>query len=235
MIEKTFVYFDVGAAPEGLNIYSFPLNDPEKHKYLKKYIGIDPLFETAKNDGKYHYYNCAVGKEEGERLFYVTQYKENSSFFVPTIPGKNNRLSITDQKFIKCVNFSTIIDQEGGCIDILKIDTQGSELEILESIPKYMNDIYAIHIELWCSYVAYKDIPLLDKIHNLLSSFCFVPYKLINTFKHSREVADVLYFNENKLENVEKIKQLYDFYDIVVGDKKTARHHVLKMLKRMGK
>jgi FkbM family methyltransferase len=239
-MEEAFVYFDVGAALydyDSDNGYPFPINDPEKHQYLKQYVGIDPLFQDKKNDGKYHYHCCAIGSTKCEKLLHVTSYNENSSFFKTDpdnqIPDIQKRHIILKSIPVSVVPLSDIIEMEGGVIDILKIDTQGYELEVLKSLGNYIQSIYAIHVEMWFNDIHYPGIPLYGEINSFLDAHGYYKVKLIS--KCGNFAVDILYLNKrmSTIDNIENLKKLYTFYSIRPEDPEIVNSYIFKILRQM--
>jgi len=131
-------------------------------------------FEVELNEGLF---NC-----QGERTLYLTSEKSQSSLFRPNpkqkiFENEETRLNYKEQKIIvntldyKLKNFSKKID-------LIKIDTQGSEYEILEGGFKTIaRDMPFLFLETWC-YPYYENIKLFDEIITKLRTIGYEIYLL---------------------------------------------------------
>lgn len=166
-VNSKFNIIDIGAKedigetlkiiPENqLNIYGFEPNKIEFEKLIKK-------FPQRK------YFNIGVFNNKKNKKLYVTKEPAASSFFKPNNKNKiyekinwENRkiVKITNIKCDKLDSFSKIIKE----IDFLKIDTQGSEYQILEGAKKVLNSNSPLVLtETWSTEI-YKNINLFDEI-----------------------------------------------------------------------
>ena len=117
------------------------------HKMEFKYYAIDPLaenLEKIKNDKRVVKINCAIGKRNEERLFYVNSNTDLSSFYPnQNLISKNlnSRIHVDDQfkklEFTKVRTLTNILlESKLNTIHFLKLDTQGLDLEIILSLRK---------------------------------------------------------------------------------------------------
>jgi FkbM family methyltransferase len=90
--------------------------------------------------------NEAISSNSGERILYIdntgNQWNSNSSFLKNSWSGKENTKGIT----VKSTRLDRYI-QDIDSIDMLKIDTEGSELEILNSHKKILRMVENISVE----------------------------------------------------------------------------------------
>jgi len=211
---ESISYYDVGA----FGALQFPFDGGKNLKYLRKYVGIDPFFQNSLTDGKFIYYKCVVSDTEGEKSFYIVSPKISSSLF-PTDKeefGKTCRKKYRCKETkVQCRKLSNIIYENGGDIDILKIDAHGSEYVILKDINKYLNQIASIHVEAWTTH-CYQEAFLLDKTHELLTDNSFTPVLMVEP--PQLFCLDILYVN-NKYSDRDKldfIKNLYGVSDLTI-------------------
>lgn len=142
-------------------------------KLIEKKLNIIS-FEAEINEGLF---NC-----QGERTLYLTSEKSQSSLFRPNpkqkiFENEETRLNYKEQKIIvntldnKLKNFSKKID-------LIKIDTQGSEYEILEGgFKRIAKDMPFLFLETWC-YPYYENIKLFDEIITKLRTIGYEIYLL---------------------------------------------------------
>lgn len=90
--------------------------------------------------------NEGVSSNIGERILYIdntdSQWNSNSSFLQNSWNGKENTKKIT----VKSTRLDRYLENIN-CIDMLKIDTEGSELEILTSHKKFLRLVENISLE----------------------------------------------------------------------------------------
>lgn len=215
-IPEGLVYYDVGSFPDPV----FPFIEPQNHIFLKKYIGIDPRYSKNRTEGKYVFYNCACGESDCVKKFHVA--KQVKSHFRSGIGRlradgdgsflKRNHLhhhAATTEFNVNCRKLSTIVEEQGGEIDILKIDAHGSELTILREAEKILERITAINVELWAEGW-YEGVDLLDYVHKFISDKQFSPVKIIETFENY--AVDLLYVNQRA--DPEKVKLIEKLYEV---------------------
>jgi hypothetical protein len=142
-------------------------------KLIEKKLNIIS-FEAEINEGLFN--------RQGERTLYLTSEKSQSSLFRPNpkqkiFENEETRLNYKEQKIIvntldnKLKNFSKKID-------LIKIDTQGSEYEILEGgFKRIAKDMPFLFLETWC-YPYYENIKLFDEIITKLRTIGYEIYLL---------------------------------------------------------
>ena len=218
------VYYDIGAFPEPV----FPFDRPENHVFLKKYVGVDPRFDSDRVEGKYVYYKFAAHDTNTTKKFHTDEPFEKSN--------DGSLLEYTDLHWhpsepmfdIQCRKLSDIIRAHGGEIDILKIDAHGSEMPILRDVEGYLKDVTAVNVEAWCSKW-YEGAELLDVTDKFLTSMAFAPVKIIDG--SAKWAVDLLYINTcADVEKIELVKKLYE----VESDASVSKHvkHRIKKMRR---
>jgi FkbM family methyltransferase len=167
---------------------------------------------AAKNNGNIKAFPYALSSFSGSSEFFVNNYSETNSL-LPSIKtdseidkltsgiDKISVQTITLNEF--CVNHN--IDR----IDILKLDTQGSELEVLrggENLLK-MQSIGAIYCEVEFVEIYHKQ-PLFDEIFQYLKKYNYSLYNFynLNSLKTGQLAwADTLFLSEKLLRRTTQI------------------------------
>jgi FkbM family methyltransferase len=132
--KKNPLIFDIGSHI-GLSILYFKKNFPDS-----KIVGFEPnpnVFPLLEDNIKGNnirnvtLYNLALSKNNGERILYIDSSGDgafSTSSFIPNAwNGKQKSRGIK----VKTVKLSTYIHKP---VDLLKIDTEGAELEILQDL-----------------------------------------------------------------------------------------------------
>ena len=97
--------------------------------------------------------NCAISDEDGEQTFYINEPHCTSSLKKYNDEVKNkwpNRLNYKEKIIVKTIKLSTLIEElslQNEIISFLKIDTQGSDLDVIKSSEKYLSNIKEIKCE----------------------------------------------------------------------------------------
>jgi FkbM family methyltransferase len=142
------------------------------------WILIDPNSESLAYSEKWRYPSShekipmAVGGIDSKRDFFITNVPTGSSLFKPKIPeGMRHRISpvVNDYFFpyettsIEIKSLSSVIARwDIGQPRILKLDTQGSELEILQGVSDWIKKNFLIGVEVEASLLAtplYESVP----------------------------------------------------------------------------
>ncbi len=230
---KSIMYYDVGAFPDLIYPWSSRLLHEKKKKkryvvvrrdwgsrgnnvFLNKYIGIDPFFEANLQEDNLIHYKCVVSDvEDDKKDFYIIKPDCSSSLFhldeierAKISKPKSGRNIRKDT--VICRKLSNIINENGGNIDVLKIDAHGSEYVILKDIEKYMKDIAAIQIEMWTAQW-YEDAVLFKGSHGFLKDHSFVPVNALDPFQGIS--IDLLYINSN-YEDKNKLDFIKNLFDV---------------------
>ena len=105
-------------------------------------IGIDPIiYADFERWDAIEFYEFAVSSKCGEVSYFISEDKVGSS-----INSTYGNIKVPSKR-IECF-FAEIQVQRFENI-FVKLDTQGSEIECLESLGPYLEDVSAIHIESW--------------------------------------------------------------------------------------
>ena len=127
------------------------------------------------------YYPFAVG-QSGERTFYACQNGSFSSLYAPdadqiaTLGHWENSLAVNEKVKLNTLALDEVEDMARP--DMLKMDTQGAELEILQSGAEALSDAVVIMPELRF-FRLYKDEPMLGAVDQHLREMGFMLHKLL--------------------------------------------------------
>jgi FkbM family methyltransferase len=178
-----FAIIDVGANDGWFvkSIFRF-----SKDENIEKLVSFEPLrsqqkkLETLKSQFKNYYYECmAMGEKEGNCIIneYETTGLSSLRSFHPNYSYNSNYYN-TDLLTSYEVKVSTIEQyiekNEFACPIILKVDTQGYEMNVLQGASKYLANgkIYAVIIELM-TIEKYKNAALYNEIISFLDNLNF--------------------------------------------------------------
>lgn len=199
-----FVVIDVGAAG-GL------------HQRWKSYqdqcevIGFEPDIRSTEKFSPVGLY-----KESGTLPFYETRTKTDSSLFLPNHQFLNkfpkaDRFKVERISEIEVKTLDSLLTKEA---DFIKLDTQGSELAILQGAEKTLEDALGVEVEVEFSAL-YQGQPLFAEVDMFLRKKDFQLFDLASVYwkrklgkgvgnsKGQIIYADALYFK-----NAEKIKKI---------------------------
>lgn len=166
-------YLDVGARGD----ISLPWSLFDRDSL--KVIGFEPdPKECNRLQEKYPhriYYPHALWGREEERTFYQYQWESTSSMYPPNESGNRNYLERhwtgrkPKQEFkVRCVPLDAVL-QTKDMPDFVKLDTQGSEYEILQGALKILTNNHPLVLaETWCAEI-YHGAPLTHEVMRLLN------------------------------------------------------------------
>uniref|UniRef100_A0A6C0J651 Methyltransferase FkbM domain-containing protein n=1 Tax=viral metagenome TaxID=1070528 RepID=A0A6C0J651_9ZZZZ len=191
-------------------------------------IGIDPLIENYKKRNSnlnYNKYNKVLDialdiDENIEKTFYITESLDTSSlkefgkitddinnitdFYIPSSSIKFIT-TVIDNKKVLTKKLNTIIEThfDTDIIHILKIDCQGTDLNVLKSAGKYINNIMFIIMKSNSDdkECLYKNSTKFSEDYNYLKSQNF---ELITKEVLLRDDYDCLYYNKNIIQKCKK-------------------------------
>jgi len=192
-------------------------------KYIKKIdtiLSVDPLaedYQVKEINSKVIHKNCAIFSQEGKRNFYIynkeacsSLLKMNCDFFIETfgeVPEKYRLKKITE---VNCVRLDSLIDDLNVNFDFIKVDAQGTDLEVVKSLGRYLEEqIVGIHIELY--FVPhYEGAILFDEADSFLREHNFQMAKSIRR-KNSDILNDFLYIRKDnmKRKQIKLVRKIY--------------------------
>ena len=169
---KKLIGLDVGAQG-GFNSDEF---FPEKYNKYFESILVDPLKNSLKNEQSTHTINKGLWSSKGVKKLYVLDKRpQSSSMYEP----EKKSLTIYDFKekdfhlfnvnrteMVECDTLSSSLKElKINAMDYLKLDTQGSELEILKGLGSYRPLMIKCEVQI---FPMYKKEPSWTEVTNLL-------------------------------------------------------------------
>lgn len=222
-------YLDIGAA-------DFEL--PQRWQLFKNQITpilFEPDIKAADKLKSHNFqvYNVALGKTHEKRDLLLTQKPQCSSFFRPNIEYLNtfpdsNRFDIIGKTTLDIVPLDSLKIKA----DFIKIDTQGSELEILSGATNTLKNTLALEVEVSFHQI-YEGQPLFQEIQSFLLSNNFEFLDFVSEYRYNKKnlslrsgqlaFADALFIKSPKLINdpedivhYNQICQVYNKYDWII-------------------
>ena len=165
-----------------LKIFAF--EPSETYKFLEK---------KYQNDKNIKLSNVAIDKKKGKKKFYYHKFKSNntsglSGFYKINKDSKDHiRLRSPERnKILKEINFSYSVNcmslddifKKKINIDLLKIDTQGNELNVLKGSKKLLKNVKFIKLELML-YDYYEKSYSISDIESFLKKFNFKIFNIL--------------------------------------------------------
>ena len=155
-----------------------------------KFFGFEPDEEeyrrlsTSAAKG-FTYFHAAVGGRDERRTLYVTRNPACSSLLRPnlTLYGRFKDcapdLQVIEEKPIDVVSLDSFLLSAGvNVVDFLDLDTQGSELEILQGAQRFLSDsVLVLKCEVEFSPL-YEGQPLFGEVDRFLQRFGFMLFDL---------------------------------------------------------
>ena len=185
--DNPVIIFDIGACNGGIALL---YNELFKKSNIYCFEPFIPSFEELKkNTARFNnisIFNMAFSNVSGQIDFHVNNFPPTNSILA-THPDSNKNwgegLLDTKEKIkVKSITLDEFIDEYGiEKIDILKLDTQGSEYQILEGASKSIeqNKISLIYLEI-IIMSTYQQQKSFDEILLLLRNKGFTLYNLYN-------------------------------------------------------
>ena len=126
-----------------------------------------------------NYFNIGLDQQSSEIPFYLTRKQENSSCYLPNRElldrfPKPNRFDVIEETTLKCRALDEFLHEENlSDVDFVKLDTQGSELKILQGATSILEQsVFGLEIEV-CFNELYKSAPLFSDIDLFVRQFGF--------------------------------------------------------------
>lgn len=202
-----------------IDVGSEGLSEIWKEEHINHIITFDPLDSDGEKSltpytGTRFHYPIAVFDVSGKKKFNICRKPQMSSLFEPDIDSLEfhfgeivSMFDVVDTIEVECRRLDSIINGIGTKFDFLKVDTQGTELNVLKSAGDLLSNFKGIQVE--CNHVPfYKEGALTDDINNFLESKGFVFVKKLFYKRHVKveEIVwnDHLYINNKTTLNEKK-------------------------------
>lgn len=175
-------YLDIGAA-------NFRM--PQEWAYFEN--SVRPIlfepdlrsFEELKKQG-YSVYNVALGATKETKEFYLTRKPACSSVYKPNMKYLSNFPNVDRWHIIKTLSMNVApLDDLNIDAHFIKIDTQGSELDILKGAKKTLSNVLGLEIEV-SFHEIYENQPLFEDVKNFLKDLGFNFYDFITEYRYNR-------------------------------------------------
>ena len=168
-------------------------------------------------------HNIALGKKRESKLLNLTRKPACSSIFLPNFKFLNSfpdseRWDVLDKVIIEVIP----LDELNINAHFIKIDTQGSELEILKGAKQTLQSVLGLEIEVSFLEI-YKNQPLFEDLRNFLYNHGFEFYDFVNLYRYNRKelnrtgqlaFADAL-FLRNPKSILDNYNHNVEFYNII--------------------
>ncbi|MFL6771553.1 MAG: FkbM family methyltransferase [Sphingomicrobium sp.] len=179
--ELTLTLVDVGSAG-GLNMRWKPFAS------ILSSVLFDPREKEASGNfgrGRTRTYPVALGDRDGEAPLYLTAMANMSSFLEPDpsvferYGKKKGDASVTATEAVPTERLDGLAAREGFRPDVLKVDTQGSELMVLKGAEQALSSVMLAEIEV-SFFRRYKEQPLFADIEAHMTARGFDLIDLLN-------------------------------------------------------
>jgi len=164
-----------------------------------KLIGFEADAEECKKlnrktpNSRNYFFPVALHQNRGKKTFYITAYPSSSGFYPPDMrhiqrfPDEIN-LSVVKTLEMETVDFDSFAkENQIDYVDFMKLDTEGSELDILKGATRFLKEtILGLSIEVEFSQW-HKDQPVFSDVDSFLRSFGFQLFNL-TPYRHARKV-----------------------------------------------
>ena len=193
--------------------------------YIYSFEPNPTTFETLRNkhenDAKLKCFNFGIGAEKAVLPFFVNPDSGSNSFYKLNLDGEAFKLSNTEEAQ-KNHNITTLKQEVGyntevkipvetlnsfcaaeglNSIDILKIDTQGYELEVLKGATEILSKTLIVEAEVMFSD-AYEQTASLGEIESLMRKYGFVLWEIPYIGKFATEDVNRINFVDIHFVNV---------------------------------
>lgn len=189
------IIIDVGASGGAPSIWQI---FGDQHRI----IGFEPNpaeFAKLKSTSTTRYFNIGLGKSRNIRTINVTRWPYAAGMLVP-IQAYWNRFPNGPGMQVIGEEQMEVIDLDSFCrendintVDFIKLDTEGTELEILEGAEQILADVLAIQVEVTFNET-HHGRPVFSDVAHFLNQKGFTLYEL-NLVRHSRSALPPLEHN----------------------------------------
>ena len=192
--EKKLVALDVGAQGGFFNASIFS----EKYNFFFDPIVVEPIPEEAKKlkDKNYKVISKGLWSKNSNKILYVLGKRPGSSSMYKPNPSVLSLydfkekdfpiFDITDEIDIECTTIKESLNKfKVNNLDFLKIDTQGSELEILKGMGEYFPLLMKIEAQI---IPMYENVPSWSELLNYLQKINYMTCEWIEIGKHVTRV-----------------------------------------------
>jgi FkbM family methyltransferase len=152
-------------------------------------IGFEPdsrEFEQLIDSSRQKWFNIGLNHSTGIFPIYITKYQTNTSLYKPNFKFINRMcyrqddFKIERELNVECDTLDNIIIDKNFNLDFIKLDTQGSELDILKGCESVLNrDIFAVEVEVEFAEL-YENQPLFADVDIFMRSKNFILMDLGN-------------------------------------------------------
>jgi FkbM family methyltransferase len=189
-----FSIVDVGAAQGGWTTQMLEIFPGAK------YLMIDPLKENesalkvvAKKKSNVNYWLGAVGRTSGELEMHV--HGEQTSMYASEWGGGTRRVPMNTLDAL-------VKEMPGGCVDGLKLDVQGAELEVLAGASEMLKRCKVVQVEVSFRRV-YEKAPLAHEIIKFFAERGFRIFDIASVIKRGNDrgllQADLFFVADDQL------------------------------------
>jgi len=178
-------------------------------------LSFNPLIKSFNTENHCHL-QLAITNEHHSRPkdFNVYRKEACSSLFkvdrkiLDVRPGDPKDMDLVKTMKVGCSRLDELLDTLSIKFNYLKIDTQGSDLAVIESMGEYLKDLWAIEAEVFFKRF-YEGAPMGDELAGYLGRTKY--FKLVrNLRKHNNLFGDFLFVNINAPKDfLDFIERLY--------------------------
>lgn len=159
-----------------VRIYGFEPDEGECHKLNSAQSHL-PAPRRAE------FFPVAIGKADEPRTFYITRDPNCSSLLEPNPKSAEGFFFHESMEVVRRATVNTITldlwasNNAIKCVDFLKIDVQGAELEILLACPKVVDNVLGLQLE--AEFISlYQGQPLFDDVNTWAREAGFILFDL---------------------------------------------------------
>lgn len=128
-------------------------------------------------------HNIGVSETGGAKLLYLTRNSQGSSFLEP-VPGQTSEwANVGDKQLVPSLRLDEFFDREKiSFCDLLKVDTQGTDLRVLQSLGVLLDPSRIGSILIEANFHTFYEGQ--DKFHEVLELLYAKGYFLADLFRH---------------------------------------------------